>query len=352
MMLRIIAEERPEVDGRGRPGGEISDGWCYRAVVNAWFPQALAALSAIALVAALSILILSVWSYLAMFRRRAKTHVRVRERLAARGLLDEEFLGRDWLSETIPSPHGYGISVHALEGAEPRIAVFSHGISWNWMSCLQFAKPFHEAGWTVVAHDGRGHGSTGRGRYPSLGVYEKDDLRAVTDWALSRFDGSGGLVLHGTSLGAAVSLQCAGMDPRPAAVISDCAFSSAEAILDWRLARYLREGPARRAVKALVSLMSAAFDGFPLEAADCDRAANASEADILFLHGLSDDVVPPAMSEEMARSRREALPGVRTELVVFKGCGHVKCRMADPGLYDRLVTGFAQSAVERRKAVS
>lgn len=321
-------------------------------------PSILVSLGIVVLIVAALIAGLSVYAFLNMFRRRGKTDAEVREALLAQDALDAGLLAREWHTEEIPSPNGYGITVRGLRGKRPRIMVFSHGITYNWLQMLKYARVFSDAGWTVVAYDGRGFGQTAspesgaRGIHCSFGVRERDDLSAVIDWALKRFEGAEGVALFGVSLGGAVSLQCAGRDPRPGCVISDCAFSSAREQLAWGLRKALRRGLAIEGVKALTGILVRLIDGYRLEEADPARASLATGTDILFIHGASDTYVPWKMAEDMARARREAMPEARTELVLFKGAAHALSRASDPETYDTLVLAFAESALDRRNTTT
>ncbi|MGB4571881.1 MAG: alpha/beta fold hydrolase [Rectinemataceae bacterium] len=298
--------------------------------------------------AGLLILGLAAWSFLRMLRKKPKSEAALREILEKDGLFDPEFLGRAWTAEKIPSPNGgYSLAVHGLDGGSDRVAVFSHDITGNWLACLHYMKPFADSGWTVVAYDGRGHGESGRAHH-SYGYFEKHDLGAVCDWALSRFDGSGGLVLHGVSLGAAVSLQFAGIDTRPDAVISDCAFSSAAEELEWRLRKVVRAGPGSKAVFAVTDFLARTIDHFSLRDSDSGAASLSSDADILFIHGSRDEFMPWKMSETMARTRRDACPANRTELILFKDAMHGQSRKSAIASYDRFVLSFADAATARR----
>ena len=321
-------------------------------------PSAFVPLGIVILIVAALIVLLAVYAFIGMFRRRGKTDAEVRTILGQQGALDRELLGRDWHTEEIPSPNGYGITVRGLRGRRPRIAVFSHGITYNWLQTLYYARAFADSGWTIVAYDGRGFGQTAspesgaRGFHCTFGVLERADLSTVIDWALKRFDGSEGIVLHGVSLGGAVSLQCAGQDRRPSCVISDCAFSSAREQLAWGLRKFLRKGLAIEGVKALVAFLARTIDRVDIAEADSARASLSSDADILFIHGSSDDYVPWKMAEEMARARREARPDARTEVVLFKGAAHALSRASDPATYDRLALAFAESSLDRRNGTT
>ncbi|MBL8966849.1 MAG: alpha/beta fold hydrolase, partial [Spirochaetaceae bacterium] len=297
--------------------------------------------------------ILALVAHRAMIRIKRRREDSIAEILLAKGEIRGEWLARSWIEARVPSPGNYDIAVHALPGnpgADPdggRLVLFHHGVSWNWTGVLKYMEAFLRAGWTVVAFDSRGHGRSG-GKDPSYGVYEKEDLKAVADWALGRFPAAGGFGAFGLSLGAAAVLQYAPLDPRLDFVVADCSFSSASAELDHRLRRGFVPAYLRPLVLRLMDRLCRLLDGFSLYEADPSAAALRTSLPILFIHGLEDDYVPWTMSAEMAVARRRALPGATTELLLVPGAAHAKSFKADPAAYEARLLAFAAAALARR----
>jgi pimeloyl-ACP methyl ester carboxylesterase len=256
---------------------------------------------------------------------------------------------------------------------------------------IRYMLLFLDEGWTVVAYDARGHGgskgdgrsaaangsgapangsgaagdgrgavangSAGRARplRPSYGWFEKDDLKAVVDWALAKFGGPGGtggpgagrltLVVFGESMGAATALQYAAIDPRVDAVIADCPFSSAMDELEDQLGRAGVFPPFRKLVAAAADAFCRRLEGFSLRDADPARAVLETEVPILFAHGLEDRYVPWRMSVVMAERRRRALPDAVTELLLVPGARHAECIRADRKRYSDALRDFLVKAL-------
>jgi pimeloyl-ACP methyl ester carboxylesterase len=97
--------------------------------------------------------------------------------------------------------------------------VYLHGVADNRTSGAGVVERFVKRGFDVVAYDSRAHGESG-GDVCTYGFFEKRDLRRVLDTV-----GPGPIVLVGTSLGAAVALQEAALDPRVIAVVAAETFS-------------------------------------------------------------------------------------------------------------------------------
>ncbi len=264
-------------------------------------------------------------------------------RLLSKGEFGPEALELPWIRERIASPHGYELAVHGLKGEGDRLAIFQHGVGWNWMGVLKYMEILRREGWSVAALDSRGHGASG-GKDPSYGFFEKGDLLALADWALARFPSSGGFAAFGLSLGAASVLQYAPLDPRLDAVVADCPFSSAAEELDHRLKRSFAPFFLRPLVVRLMDLLCRRLDGFSLYAASPERAILETDKPVLLVHGLKDDYVPWRMSARMARERRRLLPAARTELLLVEGATHARSHKAAPEAYERALLGFLDSA--------
>lgn len=271
------------------------------------------------------------------------------KRNLARGTVTREQLARPWEIHRVPSIHGYELVVHVLPGRRPRLALFHHGVRWNWMNSIKYAEAFVREGWTVLAFDARGHGET-LGKRPSFGHFERDDLLSIADWALARWPAPEGFVIHGESLGAASALQYAPLDPRLDAVIADCPFSSAREILELRLGGLhlpaILVAPVTRIAGVLVKLL----EGWRIEEASPRRAITRTGLPIFFIHGLGDHYVPWSMSKTMAAERRREAPGALTELWLVPGARHAAVYLQNPAAYEARVLDFVERALASKRS--
>ena len=142
----------------------------------------------------------------------------------------------------MPKPAGRG------KPDAPAVVV-THGL--NGCKCdpnvLTIAGMLHRNGFNVLLYDIRHHGRSG-GKNTSFGYYEKQDLKAVVDWAFSRLEPGGLVGTAGLSLGAATTLQHAAIDKRIAFAIADCAWEIDAADLpDCRRQRQQCREPRKRA---------------------------------------------------------------------------------------------------------
>jgi hypothetical protein len=294
------------------------------------------------------VFLLGTLSWFLLAWRPPRRPSRIRAQSLARGSFTREQLERPWQVHRLPSSHGYDLVIRFLPGRGRRVALFHHGVRWNWMGAIKYAEAFIRDGWTVVAYDARGHGET-LGLRPSFGYFEKDDLLSVADWIFERFHPGDGFVLHGESLGASSILQYAPLDPRVDAIIADCPFTSAGDILRIRLRAlglpYLILPPVSGIARMLIRLL----EGWRLEEASPARACLETEAPILFIHGLADSYVPFSMSKAMAEERIRLRPDTLTRLWLVPRARHAASFKADPADYEEAVMDFIRLALAQRR---
>ena len=110
--------------------------------------------------------------------------------------------------------------------------IYLHGVADCKIDGLQFAKLLHDHHYNVFLYDSRRHGDSG-GAYCTYGFYEKHDVVRVIDYLHSRTDLQIGKIgLFGTSMGAAVALQAATINPRVAVVVAENSFATLRTIFD------------------------------------------------------------------------------------------------------------------------
>lgn len=184
--------------------------------------------------------------------------------------------------------------------------VYLHGVADNHSSAAGVVERFVRQGFDVVAYDSRAHGDSD-GAACTYGFFEKRDLHRVLDTVAP-----GPIVLVGTSLGAAVALQEAAIDPRVTAVVAAETFSDIHTVAAERAPFFF--GPAAIEQSFRVAEQQA---GFRADDVSPVRAAAAITSPVLLLHGSDDVDTPP----EHSRRVLAALPGTK-RLILVPGAGH------------------------------
>lgn len=235
------------------------------------------------------------------------------------------------------SPHGYAMcgTYVPLSGSKKTVIIV-HGVTYNRWGSVKYLSVFRKSGYNVLMIDQRRHGASG-GRSSTFGFFERDDMVAWTDWALSEL-GEGGIVgTHGESMGAAVVLLHAAIDPRPSFVVADCPFSDLRRLLAYHLALdyHLPAFPLLGLSSAMAFLLSG---GMSFGAVSPLKEVTAIEAPVFFIHGDADRYIEPYMSREMHEARLAA--GLRSRLYLAPGAEHAGSWAIDRAEYDRQVTSF------------
>jgi pimeloyl-ACP methyl ester carboxylesterase len=115
-----------------------------------------------------------------------------------------------------------GWKVHPQEPNGGWVLLF-HGVSDNRAGMLGQAQVLLGHGYGVVMMDSRAHGESG-GAMATYGWLERNDTRAVAN-ALYATETPQVLLALGSSMGAAIALQSASVEPRIAGVVAESSFS-------------------------------------------------------------------------------------------------------------------------------
>ena len=200
---------------------------------------------------------------------------------------------------------GSGVALKGwrCEARPPRrgTLVFLHGVADNRASVAGAVGRFVAIGLDVIAYDSRAQGESD-GAACTYGYWEKEDLKRVLDTAKP-----GPVVLVGTSLGAAVAIQEAAVDPRVTAIVAAEVFSDLETVARERAPRFLTESIIRKAF-----VVAEAQGGFRIADVSPVNAARNVRVPVLLIHGTLDTDTPP----DHSRRVYEALGGPKMLLFV------------------------------------
>lgn len=183
--------------------------------------------------------------------------------------------------------------------------VYLHGIADNRGSAIGVIERFLPVGFDVVAYDSRAHGDS-EGDRCTYGFYEKRDVQRVIDQL-----GVDNVILIGHSLGAAIALQTAAIDPRVRAVVAASTFSDLRTIATERAASLPSWSLAPAFARAERDGHFVVDDVSPL------KAAAQISIPVLLLHGADDRDTLPAHSMRVY----DALRGPK-QFMLVPGASH------------------------------
>jgi uncharacterized protein len=234
----------------------------------------------------------------------------------------------------IESPYGYKLYGMFIPSSNShKTVIISHGITSNLFGMYKYLPLFTRRGFNVMLYDLRHHGKSG-GRDCTFGYFEKYDLKAVTDWVFTRMGGAGMVGLHGESLGAAVSLQAAGIDDRLAFVIEDCGYSDLTRLLGHRIQSDYHMPSA--IFLPVANFLCTIITGMSFETISPVRDVRDMTLPVLFIHGDHDGYIPPEMCREMYHAK---VNGIR-EMHLMEGARHAESFISNRAEYNQVVGQF------------
>ena len=211
-----------------------------------------------------------------------------------------------------------------------------HGVSDNRTGDLGHAEFLLRHGYSVVMMDSRAHGKSG-GDMATYGWKERYDTVAITD-ALYASEKVRHLCAHGVSMGAAIALLSAAVEPRIAAVSAEDPFASLrEVSYDYAgldvspfIGKTLFRPASIFAMRAV-----ARTGGFDPDAVSPEKAVAQRPFPVLLICGANDHRIPCRHAEAIYH----AATGPK-EFWVVRGAGHASALGQAPAEYENRVVSF------------
>jgi len=233
---------------------------------------------------------------------------------------------KGWVMETSEPVHG--------------VLVFAHGYAGNRLEkplpALALARDLVESGFHVVMFDFRNSGES-EGTMTTVGLYEKEDLRSVVQFAKASYPDLP-LGVIGFSMGAATALVTAAEEPAIRAVVADSPFSDLNEYLQDNLSFWsgLPDFPFTPVILGILP----ALVGIDLAEVSPKQAMTEIDVPVLFIHGTGDEAISPSNSEAIYANGDPD----RVDFWLAEGSGHVRAYSDYPEEYTHRVVRFFQSA--------
>ena len=256
------------------------------------------------------------------------------EMLHRTGAAKEEFL--------VHAPDGvelHGWKVRAQSPNDDWILLF-HGVSDNRTGVLGHAELLLRHGYNLVMMDSRAHGASG-GDSATYGWKERYDAVAITN-ALFSSENVHHLGALGVSMGAAIALQSASVEPRIEAVVAEDPFANLrEVSYDYgglHFSPLLGKTLFRPATIFAMSELAKA-GGFLPDDVSPEKAVAVRPFPILLICGTRDRTIPCRHAEEIFQRARGP-----KELWVVEGAEHASALGRAPAEYENRVIRFLTKA--------
>ena len=210
-----------------------------------------------------------------------------------------------------------------------------HGVSDNRTGDLGHAEFLLRHGYSVVMMDSRDHGKSGD--MATYGWKERYDTVAITD-ALYTTEKVRHLYAHGVSMGAAIALQSAAVEPRLAAVSAEDPFANLrEVTYDYAgldVSPFLGKTLFRPA--SIFAMRAVALTGgFNPDEVSPEKAVALRPFPVLLICGTNDHRIPCRHAEAIYN----AAMGPK-QLWIVQGAGHASALGQAPAEYENRVVSF------------
>jgi uncharacterized protein len=231
-----------------------------------------------------------------------------------------------------------GWKVRAAHPSGDWVLLF-HGRSQNRLSTMEYAKFLLASGYSVVMMDARAHGESG-GTIATYGHIERYDSNAILD-ALTVQETVRHVYALGESMGAAVALQSAAVEPRIEGVVAEGAFCNLhEVIYDYaglRMSALLGKTLFRPA--AMLAVHEAEHQvAFDFNKVSPEQSVAQRSFPILLISGLKDHNIPRRHAEAIFAAAKGP-----KELWLVPGAHHQKALQTAPEEFQRRVLKFFSS---------
>ncbi|RFU61993.1 alpha/beta hydrolase [Peribacillus glennii] len=251
--------------------------------------------------------------------------------------------GKEWMAKKvfenamITSNDGLKLKAYYLKAKHPtkKTAIIAHGYASKAKDMGAYAKFYHEKlGFNVLMPDNRGHGES-EGDYIGFGWDDRKDYLQWIDYVLGMNGEETEIILHGVSMGGAAVLMASGekLPQNVKAIVSDCAYTSAEDVLPYRLTRmYNLPGfPILQSTSMLTKVRA----GYSFKEASAIKQVAKTDKPVLFIHGRADTFVPVEMAHRLYNNTNS-----NKKLVLVPDAGHGNAYDADQEGYEKTVAGF------------
>lgn len=244
--------------------------------------------------------------------------------------------GLTYKDVTLTTTDGLKLAGWYIPGRQSEAIILVHGIDANRSALISHATILAEVGYPLLLFDLRGHGQS-EGTEITYGYREVLDMQAALDYllALPEIKQIGAL---GTSLGGAVVVRTATVDPRLQAIVVESSFSSLAAAVDdtFEDRSIFPKWPFAPLLIALAEQRA----GFKVSQVDSGRdLAMLSPRPVLIIHGRDDQLFPVDHALRMYEAAQEP-----KELWLIEGLGHASPVIGREAEYREHVVTFFERA--------
>ncbi len=269
-------------------------------------------------------------------------HLRTREWYATfTDLLEPRDAGLPQEDITLVSKEGFKLSCWFVPQRKKPVGtvIYLHGVGDCKIGGVPYARLFFGRGFNVFLYDSRRHGLS-EGYYCTYGFHEKLDLSIVLDYLRSRRDVAIGKIgVFGTSMGAAIALQAAALDPRIDAVIAEASFTDLRTIMVDYQKRLIKL--PWHFLRNLAMSRSQKLAGFKARFVSPIHAVRNVHKPVLFIHGTDDTRIRAEYSRTLYHNANQP-----KELLLIQKGDHTDLLNVGGSEYEQRIVEFFEKHLQ------
>ncbi len=231
------------------------------------------------------------------------------------------------------------LHAHFIKAKEDshKYAICIHGVKSDGEFMGYYAKHYYDQGINILMPDNRGFGKS-EGDFIGYGYFDRLDIMEWIYWII-RKDPKASILLHGTSMGAAITLMATGehLPPQVKMAIADSSYTT---VMEEFGNVYKKHKNGLLPVSLALFILRICIKlrcGYDIAKINCLEAVSRSKTPTLFIHGDEDQVIDPAMCARLYESC--ASP---KQYCLILGADHVKGAYVNPDKYWKKVDQFME----------
>lgn len=216
-----------------------------------------------------------------------------------------------------------------------RTAMFDEGTSGEG-HLPEFALALHNAGFSVMAIDVRGHGASDPSVW-TFGLKERNDVQGAVNWLADKGYQPGTIGIFSLSLGAAASVGVASKDSRVGAMVTDSLFADLNPLIQsqWEI----ESGLPKLLLYPTLWMTQLRYGVDLTKAIPANEIGAVADRPLLLIHCSTDEEVPVSNLDAL----KAAAPSAETW--VIPGCSHSEAYNDIPEEYTNRVVQFFSTAI-------
>jgi pimeloyl-ACP methyl ester carboxylesterase len=201
---------------------------------------------------------------------------------------------------------------------------------------IDLARALHEAGFSVLLIDLRGHGQSSDGRF-TFGLQERYDVEGAVDWLAVHGYQPGQIAVMGVSMGSAAAIGAAAEDERIGALVSDSGYAEVRSLIQ---SRWTEETSLPDIFLPSTRLMIRLKYGYDITASrPVEDLRAVAPRPILLIHCSNDLDIPYAQVQQLQAAAPSA------QLWTIPTCLHGQSYNANPAAYEDHLIPFLMGSL-------